>query len=562
MSTEARGGLRICPLGGLGEVGMNCLALEQRGWVLLVDCGVTFDNRGLGVDVVCPDFGALEPFRGRIAGVFVTHAHEDHIGALPYLLKQHDVPVWAPPYALGLLRARAEEHEILAHARLLEARTREKIEVGPFTVEPIRVTHSIVDATALAIETDAGLVVHTGDFKFDEAPPDGELFDEERFAELGETGVSLLCSDSTNIDTPGVSGSERGVGEALLRLVGNAAGRVVVGLFASNVHRLRMLEEVARATGRRLVPLGRGVHTHAKVAKETGYLAWPETDLVSAEMASKLPREKVLGVATGTRAEANAALARLARGEHALVLEPGDTVIFSSRVIPGHEREVSALVDQLLRRGFLVETRFEEPRVHVSGHAARGEQERMIALTRPRAFLPLHGTLHHLTRHAALARDLGVPVTCVLEDGEVGTLEGGVLAKTGRWPSGRVHVGFGRTIASEVLRERASLAAGGIAVVVVRLGPDGEVVDAVDLVLRGILDDTAAPLAVADAERELKRALGGLSRDQHEDEALVVETVRLSVRRVLTRAAGYKPEVVVTVVRVAKAVDRVLPKDG
>jgi ribonuclease J len=328
MSTEARGGLRICPLGGLGEVGMNCLAFEQRGWVLLVDCGVTFDDRGLGVDVICPDFSALEPFRGCIAGVFVTHAHEDHIGALPYLLKEHDVPVWAPPYALGLLRARAEEHEILAHARLLEARPREKVEVGPFTVEPIRVTHSIVDATALAIHTDAGLVVHTGDFKFDESPPDGEVFDEERLAELGAAGVSLLCSDSTNVDTLGASGSERGVGEALLARVQAASGRVVVGLFASNVHRLRMLGDIARATGRRLVPLGRSVQTHAKVATETGYLAWPEIDLVTPEMASKLPREKVLGIATGTQAEANAALARIARGDHARLLAPGDTGYF------------------------------------------------------------------------------------------------------------------------------------------------------------------------------------------------------------------------------------------
>jgi ribonuclease J len=560
MSTEARGALRICPLGGLGEVGMNCLALEQRGWVLLVDCGVTFDHRGLGVDVIYPDFSALEPFRGRIAGVFVTHAHEDHIGALPYFLKQHDVPIWAPPYALGLLRARAEEHEILAHARLLEARPREKLQVGPFRVEPIRVTHSIVDATALAIETDAGVVVHTGDFKFDEAPPDGELFDEARFAELGNAGVSLLCSDSTNIDTAGVSGSERGVGEALLRRVSAAAGRVVVGLFASNVHRLRMLGDVARVTGRRLVPLGRSVHTHAKVATETGYLSWPETDLVTPEMASKLPRERILGVATGTQAEANAALARIARGEHPLVLEPGDTVIFSSRVIPGHEREVSELVNQLLRRGLLVETRLEEPQIHVSGHAARGEQERMIAITRPRAFLPLHGTFHHLSRHAELARDLGVPVTCVLEDGDVGTLEGDILTKTGRWPSGRVHVGFGRTVVPEVLKQRVSLAAGGLVVVVVCLDPEGEIVGAADVVLRGVLEDATASLALAEAARELKRAHGDLSAEQRLDEAIVTETVRLAVRRALTRAAGYKPEVVVTAVRVAKAADRVLPQ--
>jgi len=561
MSTEARGGLRICPLGGLGEVGMNCLALEQRGSVLLVDCGVTFDHRGLGVDVIHPDFSALEPFRGHIAGVFVTHAHEDHIGALPYLLQKHDVPVWAPPYALGLLRARAEEHEILAHARFFEARTRQRFEVGPFTVEPIRVTHSIADATALAIETDAGLVVHTGDFKFDEAPPDGELLDEDRLVELGLAGVSLLCSDSTNVDRVGFSGSERGVGEALLRLVRAATGRVVVGLFASNVHRLRMLGDIARETGRRLVPLGRSVHTHSRVAKETGYLAWPETELVAPEMASQLPREKILGIATGTQAEANAALARIARGEHPFVMEPGDTVIFSSRVIPGHEREVSVLTCDLLRRGLRVETRLEEPQVHVSGHAARGEQERMIEITRPRAFLPLHGTLHHLSRHAALARDLGVPVTCVLEDGEVGTLEAGVLTKTGRWPSGRVHVGFGRTVAPQVLRERVSLAAGGLAVVVVSIDAEGDLADGVDIVLRGVLEEGAATEVLAGVERELKRVVGELSRAERSEDGRVVETVRLAVRRALARAAGYKPEVVVRVVRVAKTAAEVLPKD-
>jgi ribonuclease J len=277
-------------------------------------------------------------------------------------------------------------------------------------------------------------------------------------------------------------------------------------------------------------------------------------------MASKLPRERVLGVATGTQAEANAALARIARGEHPLVLEPGDTVIFSSRVIPGHEREVSELVNQLLRRGLLVETRLEEPQIHVSGHAARGEQERMIAITRPRAFLPLHGTFHHLSRHAELARDLGVPVTCVLEDGDVGTLEGDILTKTGRWPSGRVHVGFGRTVVPEVLKQRVSLAAGGLVVVVVCLDPEGEIVGAADVVLRGVLEDATASLALAEAARELKRAHGDLSAEQRLDEAIVTETVRLAVRRALTRAAGYKPEVVVTAVRVAKAADRVLPQ--
>jgi ribonuclease J len=434
------GGLRIWPLGGLGEVGMNCLALEQDGWVMLVDCGVTFDRRGLGVDVIHPDFSSLDAFQGRIAGVFVTHGHEDHIGALPYLLRKFDVPVWAPPYALGLLRARAEEHEVLSHARLIEVRPRDKVQVGPFVAEPIRVTHSIADATAVAIETAAGLVIHTGDFKFDETPVDGEAFDVARFRALGDSGVALLCSDSTNIDTLTATGSEERVRETLLRLVQEAEGRVVVGLFASNVHRLQMLGDIARATGRHIVPLGRSVRTHSRVARDTGYLHWPLENMVAPDAASLLPRNKVLGLATGTQAEANAALARIARGEHDLSLAAGDTVIFSSRIIPGHEPEVFELTNELLRRGYKVITRLDEPSAHVSGHAARPEQQRMITLTRPRAFLPLHGTLHHLLHHEALAKSLGVPSTCVLEDGEVAELRGDALVKVGTRQAGRVHI--------------------------------------------------------------------------------------------------------------------------
>jgi ribonuclease J len=530
---------------------MNCLAIEQDDRVMLVDCGVTFDRRGLGIDVVHPDFAALEPFRERLAGVFITHGHEDHIGALPYLLRRFDVPVWAPPYALGLLRERADEHEVLLHARLAPVRPRQKVVVGPFVVEPIRVTHSIADATALAIETAAGTIIHTGDFKFDETPTDGETFDEERLRELGDRGVALLCSDSTNIDTEHATGSEQRVASTLLRLVREAKGRVVVGLFASNVHRLRILGDIARATGRRIVPLGRSVRTHARVAADTGYLAWSADRLVAPETARELPPELVLGVATGTQAEANAALARLSRGEHALALEPGDRVIFSSRVIPGHEPEVFALMNEFLRKGLEVITRADEPSVHVSGHAARPEQRRMIEIVRPRAFLPLHGTLHHLLRHKMLAETLGVPSTCVLEDGDVGELADGGLTKIGRWPTGRVHVAFGHAVAPEVLRERRSLASGGLAVVVVRLDAEGLVVGDIGLVSRGIVGEAAAPGLGSEANREAKNAVLALSRAARSDLATLTETVRLAVRRVLTRATGYKPEVEVTVVRVA-----------
>jgi ribonuclease J len=536
---------------------MNCLAIEQDGWVLLVDCGVTFDRRGLGIDVVHPEFEALEAFRSRILGVFVTHGHEDHIGALPYFLRRFDVPVWAPPYALGLLRERAAEHEVLLHANLVPVRPRDRVKVGPFVVEPIRVTHSISDATALAIETAAGTVVHSGDFKFDDTPIDGEQFDVARLRELGESGVALLCSDSTNIDVSFATGSEQVVASALLRLVREAKGRVVVGVFASNVHRLRIIGEIAKATGRRLVPLGRSVRTHARVAMDTGYLSWPDDMLVSPEAATALAPDLVLGVATGTQAESNAALARISRGEHALALEPGDTVILSSRIIPGHEPEVLSLLNDLTRRGLEVITRFEEPGVHVSGHAARPEQQRMIEILRPRSFLPIHGMLHHLLRHENLAASLGVPCTCVLEDGDVGELSADRLTKVGRWPSGRVHVAFGLVVAPEVVRERRALAAGGLAVAVVRIDSEGLLVGDVEIVSRGILGHGVAPRLVSEAARCVKQALGALSPAARADRGLLENTVRLSIRRALADATGYKPDVEVVVVGVA-SVNRVV----
>ncbi len=545
--------VRVVPLGGLGEVGMNCLAIEQGGEVVLVDCGVTFDDRGLGVDVIHPSFDALEAYRGRIRGIFLTHGHEDHLGAVPHFLKRFDVPVWGPHYSLELLRERSHEHEILRYAQLVPVRPREKHVVGPFTIEPIRVTHSTSDATALAIQTAAGLVIHSGDFKFDDTPPDGELFDIDRLREHGDAGVTLLMSDSTNIDVPGPSGSEEGVRAALTRLVAEATGRVVVGLFASNVHRLRLLGEIAHATGRKIVPLGRSVTMHARVAERTGYLDWPAGLVVSAEEAATLPRGRVLGVATGTQAEANAALARLSRGEHQFPLEPGDLVIFSSRVIPGHEPEVAALESALLRRGAEVMTRAIEPGVHVSGHASRIEQSRMIELCRPRSFIPLHGTRHHLTRHAALAKGLGVPDTMVLENGDVGLLDVGAdsLQRDGRWSSGRVHMGFGRAVAGETLKERSTLAAEGVVFAAVPVR-DGRVVGPIQLEALGVLAEPELGPLLTMAALEGERAAAEASRKP--SDATTKEAVRLAVRRVVGRVVGYKLQVVVALVQVPSSV--------
>jgi len=543
--------LRLLPLGGLGEVGMNCMALEQHGEVLLIDCGVSFDHRGLGVDVVHPDFSSLDTFGARVVGVVITHGHEDHIGALPYLLNRYDVPIWAPPYAIGLIEERLREHRVLAYARIRPSHPRESFEVGSFSVEPIRVTHSIADATALAIETNAGTVVHTGDFKIDDTPTDGEHFDAERLRELGDRGVLLLMSDSTNIDIAGPAGSEMGVGDALEGLVASAKSAVVVAMFASNVHRLRLLGDIAIRHGRKIVVLGRGVGTHTRVARRTGYLPWPDHLVCPETMAPELPRSKVLGIATGSQGEARAALARLARGEHpTFEIAPGDRVVLSSRTIPGNEPEVQAIVDLLIRRGCDVHSRITDENVHVSGHAHRIEQRRMIELVRPTNFVPVHGTLHHLTRHAALAREVGVPNVAVIDDGTVAEITSHGIAIRERVATGRVHVYAGHELGPDVLRARMFLAEQGVASCLIVVDAAGSV-HAVDVKTRGVVDEACFGREIEEAKGAVRRAILELDVDA-EDEKMA-DHARLAIRHTFWKSRGIKPMTIVHVHRLGQA---------
>ncbi len=520
---------------------MNALALEQRGDVLIVDCGVTFDNRGLGIDVIHSDFSAIKRLasgEARVAGLWITHGHEDHIGAIPYFLRQFDVPIFAPPYALELLRERSGEHEILKHARTTAIEPRKRYAVGSFIVEPVRVTHSIADATAAAIETDAGMIFHTGDFKFDDHPADGEHYDIDRMRELGDAGVSLLFSDSTNTDVPGPTGSESSVRGALHDIVASSKGAVIVGLFASNVHRLRILGEIAKATGRILVPLGRSVGMHARVAAATGYLPWGADRLFRAENLRDVPRERILAIATGTQAETRSALLRLSRGEHSsFAVKEGDTVIFSSRIIPGHEPEVYAMKGDFLRRGVNVRSRATDRGVHVSGHAHRVDQQRMIELIRPNTFVPVHGTLDHLTRHASLARELGVKETCILENGDIADFDGKSVRKLSHAPVGRVHAFAGREIPGEVLKDRMQLGAGGVVIVSVEKG---------DISVRSLgvmgIDDADGVAAMKSA---VKTAVDEARDQGSTSKEAITDAARTAVRRVAMKRLGYKPLVVV-----------------
>jgi ribonuclease J len=543
--------VRLVALGGLGEIGMNCLAIEQDGEVLLIDCGVTFPSNDLGIDVIYPKLDHLLDKRRRVRGVVLSHGHEDHIGALPYLLDALDVPVYGPPYAIQLARARLAEHGFDADALELHARPAgTAYAVGAFGVEPIRVTHSIADATALAIRTRSGLIVHTGDFKLDPSPPDGELTDEARLAELGREGVRLLLSDSTNVDSPGQAASERVVGETLERLIAGASTRVIVGLFASNIQRLLLLGAIAARTGRKICLLGRSVNNHVRIAQQLGRLAWPTDLVVSPDVAAAMPRERVLILGGGTQAEANAALTRLSMGTHsALRLAAGDVVILSSRIIPGNDRPVFDMMNNFLRSQVVVHTRVTEPAVHASGHAHRDEQLRMIELTQPRAFMPVHGTLHHLLRHEALARDAGVDETIVAENGEVVAFsaEARSLRKEGKVVVGRVATSRGEDLDDDVLRERSQLARMGVAFVSLVFDRTGALAAAPEVRARGVAADHGPVLrAVA---RGIGRALAGAPPSVLASDERASELARTAARRTFDDELGQRPQLSVAVTR-------------
>jgi ribonuclease J len=530
---------------------MNCLVLEAQGRLLIVDCGLTFPDREPGIDVIHPDFDYLLKRADDIVAVAITHGHEDHIGALPYLLRDLDkeLPVHGPPYALALVKERLREFDLPFPPRLIEARPREVFVSGPFEVTPYRVTHSIPDSTGLVIRVPGALIVHSGDFKIDPDPVDNQHFDEALLEEVGREGVRLLLSDSTNSEVPGEAGGERPVADALDTRIAAAHGRVLISLFASNVQRVSSVLSSARAHGRRVLLLGRSLQTHARVAEGLHMLPYGRELLVSEREAIGIPARELLVLATGSQGEPGAALRRLALGtHHALSLQPGDEVVLSSRVIPGRERQVQELLDAFERRGLHVYTRRDDPCLHVSGHACRDEQQHMIELTSPRGFIPVHGTFLHLSRHAALARSLGVPEALVVDNGKLVEVGSAGMRVVDEIPMARVHIQHGGEITPDVLRDRARMAEGGLVVVSLTLGSDGRLAAPPDVSTRGVVDD----LEIADlqilqtTQRSVARALGE-QRGRSDDETVELATLR-AVRRVFRDALGWRP-VVHTVIR-------------
>jgi ribonuclease J len=547
--------VRLIPLGGLGEIGLNMMLIESGDDLVAVDCGLMFPDDELpGIDHVIPDFSyALARGQG-FRAVVLTHGHEDHIGALPYLLRERMVPVYGTPLTLALVAERLREHGLADAADLRPIRPRERVGAGPFTIEPIRVTHSIVDGIGLAIDTPAGTIVHTGDFKLDPSPLDGEPPDIDRFAELGDRGVLVLCSDSTNVDRPGHTPSEVEVGKALGTRFEGAAGRIIVATFASHIHRVQQVLALAASAGRRVALLGMSMQKNVTIAAELGYLRVPPGVIVPLEELAELPANRQVILSTGSQGEPNSALALMAAQEHKYVrVDRGDLVIISARVIPGNERTIGRVVNALYRLG--AEVLYEDNAfVHVSGHASQEDLRRMLSLTRPRYFIPVHGEYRHLLGHARLAKSAGIDPDRVflIEDGMGVEVSPNEARLVGGFPAGRVLVD-GKSVGdvgAVVLRDRQLLGESGLVAVSIVVDRSGALVAGPEIASRGFVYVKENEPLLDELKKAVLAALAARDPDAPFDREAIAATVRTAVRQFVNQRFGRKPVVLPLVLEV------------
>ena len=485
--------LKIISLGGLNEIGKNLTVYEYGADVIVVDCGLGFpDDDMYGVDIVIPDFTYLTKNADRIKGIFLTHGHEDHIGGLPYLMREINAPIYATPLTAGLISIKLSEHGLLAKTELVVMKAGESVKLGNFRVEMIHINHSIPDAVSLAIKSPVGTVIHTGDFKIDTTPIIGGMIDLARFGELGNRGVLALVSDSTNVEKTGYSISESKVSETFDALFRGCTQRILVTTFASNVHRIQQVFNHAAKYGRRVAVSGRSMENILKVSTELGAMNIPDGVLADLNQVKQLPPEKVVIITTGSQGETMSALYRIAFSNHRQIdIHPGDRVIISASAVPGNEKTISRVIDELFRRG--AEVIYDKHSdLHVSGHAYQEELKMMIALTKPKFFIPMHGEHRHLSLHAKLAKQMGIEQKrIVISDiGRVVEMSGRAVSTNGTVPSGRILVdgtGIG-DVGSVVLRDRKMLAQDGMIVVIVNVSSeDGSLVSPPDILTRGFV---------------------------------------------------------------------------
>ena len=549
MTHDGAAPLRVVPLGGAGEIGLNCLVVECADQAIVIDCGVMFPDPGMfGVDLVIPDTEYLRELGDRLLAFVITHGHEDHIGALPYVLRDVKAPVYAPPMAADLISSRVIEHGLKGSLDLHVFRPRERLELGPFEVDPIHMTHSIVDSVALALTTPLGVVIHSGDFKIDQTPIDGRPSDIQVLAEYGARGVLLLLSDSTNAEGLGSTGSESSVRSGLEQIFFDSPGRIFFSTFSSHVHRLQQVLDLSHATGRKVVVVGRSLLNSVRIATDLGHLRAPLSLFAEVSELNTLPPGEVTVLSAGSQGEPLSALTRIAMNDHRQVnMERDDTVILSSRIIPGNERMIGNMINHMYRRGARVFHNRNAP-VHVSGHASRDELALMLNLIRPKYFVPIHGEYRHLAHHLRLAQSVGLAAdaTFLLEDGSVLEIDTHGASQVDGVTAGRVFVdgkGIG-DVDDIVLRDRRHLSRDGFLIVVLAFDQkSGELVAGPDFVSRGVFEEEEANRHYADAREVVIATLREITAESRTDSLEVKEEVRKELRRYLRKTLDRSPVV-------------------
>jgi ribonuclease J len=545
----------VIPLGGLGEFGMNMLLVACGDTAVLIDAGVMFpEPELLGVDLVIPDVSALEGYRGSIRALILTHGHEDHIGAVPHILGKIEGPVYGTPFTLALVRPKLDEHGINAEDRLVEVRPRQTVEVGSLKIEFIRMTHSIPDSVAVAIHTPAGVLLHTGDFKIDQTPLDGQTCDLHRLGELGSAGVLALFSDSTNADREGFTGSERTVVPAFEEVFSAAPRRIYVTAFSSSVYRLQLLVDLAEQFERRVAFVGRGMQQTSEIASDLGFLKIPAGTLIRDSDVRDFEPDEVLCICTGSQGQPLSALPRMAVDDHRhLSIDQDDVVVFSARVIPGNEKAVGRVMNRLARRGAQIVSDSDK-HVHVSGHGSGEELKLIISLVKPRFFVPIHGEYRQLSRHARMATLVSPGSKVVMvEDGDVLRFDGTGGRVADRVAAGRVLIDGTRTgeVGDEVLRDRRHVAADGLLIpVVVMNSRTGSVESTPEIIARGLSLDRRHDEALRESPALLVRAIESAPLEERTDPGLLKERIRQELQRIFRKRAGRRPLVLPVVLEV------------
>lgn len=532
--------IRLLPFGGLGEIGMNMMAVECDGQFLIIDCGLMFPEAYMfGVDLVLPDISALEQRQAQVTGLILTHGHEDHIGAIPFLWRQLGEPViYATRLTLGLLSNKLKEFDLDREVELVEIVPRQSFSLGPFDIEPFRVTHSIVDGVGFSINTPAGRIIHTGDFKIDQNPVDGQKTDLPRLAEFGEEGVLLLLADSTNVENEGYTLSERSVGKVLEELIPQCSQRVIVSTFSSNIHRIQQIADAASLAGRKLLVNGRSMVSNIAIARQLGYLRIDEDQFIDLNDMRNLPPDEVLIITTGSQGEPLSALMRIALGDHKQIeLEAGDTVILSSKFIPGNEKAISDLINNIYRRG--AEVIYEKTsEIHVSGHASREELKLLHNLVNPQYFIPIHGEYRHLVKHRQLAIEVGMQPadSKVVENGQHVRIGPDSFFVGERFETGRVFVdgkGVGDVGVMEI-RDRRHLANHGLVILMMAVNQSsGEIVQGPEIFSKGFIpeENEESDQMLAEARQAVCELMTEHSREMISD----WEELRVEVRKILRR---------------------------